>query len=242
MKHRSRFWAFFALLVLAGISVVSARSALSAPDKQPKFAAPELSTASGITYPINSGAAGVVVIAVNLDGAGKIKNTDVLRDVPSLTSPVLLSIQKWTFNPARLDGKGVDSIITVSVVFNPSDYRLAGTETPALGTELKTLSPKANGFLPPKTTTASWANYPLNSAAQGSVILDAHISHSGRVRHLAPVWGAYLVKTSVDAAKKWTFEPARFDGMPVSANAVIGYVYRPPNIAVPVAPFRPTHP
>ncbi len=234
-----RVWALSApvvALLVATVPVVFARS------QHGRFTSPSLSTAASITYPINSGAAGVVVVEVSLDGAGKIKNADVLRDVPSLTSPVLLSIQKWTFNPARLDGKGVDSTITVNVVFNPSDYRLAGTETPALGTELKTLSPDANGFLPPKTTTASWANYPLNSAAQGSVILDADISHSGRVKRLAPVWGAYLVKTSVDAARKWTFEPATFDGMPVSANTVIGYVYRPPNIAVPVAPFRPTRP
>ena len=199
-------------------------------------------TASDIVYPINSGAAGVVVVAVNLDDTGKIKNTDVLRDIPSLTSPVLLSVQKWTFKPAMLDGHGIDSTITVSVVFNPSDYRLAGTETPALGKEVMVLSPDPNGFLPPKTTTASWANYPLNSLAHGSAILDAEIDGSGHVKRATPVWAPFLAKTSIDAAEKWTFEPATFDGMPVTSNAVIGYVYRLPNIAVPVAPFRPSPP
>ncbi len=210
--------------------------------KHPRFTPPSLATAASITYPINSGAAGVVVVAVNLDDAGKIKNTDVLRDIPSLTSPVLLSVQEWTFHPAMLDGAGVDSTITVTIVFNPSDYRLAGTETPALGKEVMILSQDANGFLPPKTTTASWANYPLNSVAQGAVILEARVSRSGHVTHVTPVWAPFLAKPSIEAAEKWAFEPATFDGRSIDANAAIGYVYRPPNIAVPVAPFRPTQP
>ncbi len=61
-------------------------------------------------------------------------------------------------------------------------------------------------------------------------------------RYVTPVWAPFLAKTSIEAAEKWAFEPAAFDGKRVSANAVIGYVYRPPNIAAPVAPFRPTQP
>lgn len=141
-----------------------------------------------------------------------------------------------------LDGVGVDSTISVSVVFNPSDYRLAGSETPVLGKEAMILSADEKGFLPPKATTGSWANYPLNSVAQGAVILDANVSSGGHVKHVTPVWGPYLAKTSIEAAEKWTFEPATFDGMPVGADVVIGYVYRQPNIAVPVAPFRPSPP
>lgn len=236
MQRSSALCALAVTFLIATVPCAFGRS------KRPKFTPPSLATAAGIPYPINSGAAGVVVVAVNLDDAGKIKNTDVLRDIPSLTSPVLLSIQKWTFRPATLDGAGVDSTITVSVVFNPSDFRLAGTETPALGKEVMVLPQGTNGFLPPKTTNASWANYPWNSVAQGSVILDAHVSRNGHVEHVTPVWAPFLAKTSIEAAEKWAFEPATFDGSSIDANAVIGYVYRPPNIAVPVAPFRPTQP
>jgi Gram-negative bacterial TonB protein C-terminal len=231
-----------ALRALAVTLLIATAPCAFGRSKRPKFTPPSLATAASITYPINSGAAGVVVVAVNLDDAGKIKSTDVLRDIPSLTSPVLLSVQKWTFHPAMLDGAGVDSTITVSVVFNPSDFRLAGTETPALGKEVMVLPEGANGFLPPKTITASWANYPMNSVAQGAVILEAHISRSGHVERVTPVWAPFLAKTSTEAAEKWDFGPATFDGRSIDANAVIGYVYRPPNIAVPVAPFRPTAP
>lgn len=226
----------FALLVitLAVALVIATSPALLAQNKH--FAPPTLLTAADITYPINSGAAGVVVVAANLDSAGTVKGTDVLHDIPSLTAPVLLSVQNWTFKPALLDGKAVDSTIVVSVVFNPSDYRLTGAATPPLGKELKTLSPDANGFLPPKTNATSWAEYPLDSVAQGGVILNARIRRTGRVMHLRPVWGPFLTETSMDAAKRWTFEPATFNGTPIAADVVVGYVFRPPNIAAPVAP------
>jgi hypothetical protein len=236
MKRRSRFGAFPLLFVLAVVSIAATSPILLAQNQHPRFTAPELLTASDIAYPINSGAAGVVAIAVNLDSAGLVKETDVVRDIPSLTAPVLLSIQKWTFKPARLDGKRVDSTIIVSIAFNPSDYQLTGTGTPALGKELKILSPDAAGFLPPRTIDASWAVYPVNSVAQGTVILEARVNHAGRVTHVTPAWNPYLTRTSVSAAEKWTFEAAAFEGMPITATAIIGYVFRPPNTAARVAP------
>lgn len=242
MKHRSRFRPLAVVFVLVFVPILATNSALPAQEKHPKFTAPELATASDIVYPINSGAAGVVVVAVNLDATGAIKATQTLCDIPSLTSPVLLAIAKWTFKPATLDGKGIDSTMVVSIVFNPSDYRLTGSETPALGKELEVLSPDADGFLPPKTAGASWAEYPINSVAQGAVVLDVHVNHDGRVKRVTTVWGPFLAKTSSEAAKRWTFQPATLNGMPVGADVVIGYVYRPPNIAVPVAPYRPTQP
>jgi Gram-negative bacterial TonB protein C-terminal len=241
MRRHSHFRALPALIALAIGSVAATSAVLRAQNKH-EFTAPELLTASDIVYPINSGAAGVVIVAVQLDPAGAIQATDVLRDIPSLTAPVLLAIPKWTFKPARLEGKGIGSTIVVSVVFNPSDYRLTGAANPALGKELKTLSPDAHGFLPPKTTASSWAEYPINSVAQGAVVLNVRLSREGRVRNVTPVWGPFLVKTSTEAARGWTFEPATLDRMPVDAHVVIGYVYRPPNIAVPVAPYRPTPP
>jgi hypothetical protein len=78
--------------------------------------------------------------------------------------------------------------------------------------------------------------------AQGAVVLDVHVNRLGRVSRVTPVWGPALTKTSTEAAKRWTFDPATWNGVSVGTDAVIGYVYRPPNIAVPVAPYRPTQP
>jgi len=240
MKHSVRF----TLLAIAVFLALSARPSLSAQDqgKHPNFFPPELLTASDIVYPINSGAAGVVVVAVDLDGAGRIKSTDTVRDIPSLTSPILLAIPKWTFKPATLDGKGVDSTILVSVVFNPSDYRLTGSDTPALGKRMEAVPQDASGFLPPKTVSSSWAEYPIDSVAQGAVVLNVRVNREGRVTRVTAPWGPFLTKTSIQAVRRWTFEPAKLNGDPIGADVAIAYVYRPPNIAVPVRPYRPTPP
>lgn len=225
------------LVVLVLVLVIATAPSLFAQKKQPKFIPPDISTASDINYPPDSVASGIVVVAVGLNGAGKIKETDTLQDIPSLTAPVLVAINNnWTFKPATLNGQGVDSTIVVSIVFNPFDYRLGGAEAPALGQAVKVLSPDANGFLPPMVIAASWAQVPMNSVAQGAVILDARINSAGRVTHAVLVYRIpSLTTTSIKAAKKWTFKPATFDGKPIAANEVVGYVFRLANISNPVA-------
>ncbi len=143
---------------------------------------------------------------------------------------VLLAIKKdWTFKPATLDGKPADSTIIVNIVFNPFEYQLGGAATPALGKELKVLAPDANGFMPPMTISAAWAQYPPNSTAQGAVILDAHVSRTGHVTRAVDVYRIPSVTTpSINAAQNWQFKPATFHGSRIAANAVIGYVFRLP--------------
>ena len=223
-------------LLAALLLVLVAAPRICAQKKQPNFIPPEINTASDINYPINSVAGGVVVVAVNLDGAGKIKDTETLRDIPSLTAPVLLAITtNWTFKPATLDGKPADSTIVVSIVFNPFEYQFTGAATPALGKPLNDLAPDANGFMPPITISAAWAQYPPNSTAQGAVILDAHVSRTGHVTRAVDVYRIPSVTTpSINAALKWELKPATFHGSRISANAVIGYVFRLPNISSPV--------
>jgi hypothetical protein len=101
---------------------------------------------------------------------------------------------------------------------------------------LHVLSPDRAGFLPPRISGASWAAYPLNSVAQGSVILDARVNAAGRVTRIVPIWKAQaLTGAAIDAAKKCAFQPAALDGAPVAADTVIGYVFRAPVIGNRVA-------
>jgi len=231
MERPSAFAAIPALMLLM---LLIAAAPFPAQNKEPAFTPPEMATASDMVYPVDSVASGIVVVAVRLDAAGTIKGTDVLRDIPSLTSPVLLAIQDWTFKPAMLDNKGVDSTIVISLVFNPKDYLVGGTAAPVLGKELRVLSPDAAGFLPPKTISAPWAVYPADSVMQGAVILDVRVGPRGKVTDVTSVWKIQpLTDTAIDAAKNWTFSPATFHGTPVAANEVVGYVFRVTNLAKP---------
>ena len=212
------------------VLVIATAPALLAQKAQAKFTPPDINTASDINYSPNSFASGVVVVAVHLDSSGMIKGTEVLRDIPSLTAPVLLAINGWTFKPAMLNGSGVASTIVVSIVFNPFDYQLGSADPPDLGQAQETLQPDANGFLPAKIATASWAQSPAKSVAQGAVILDVRVGTTGHVTHTFLVNRIpSLTTTSMNAAKKWTFKPATLHGSHIAANAVVGYVYRLPN-------------
>lgn len=231
MRGFSAFRVFSTMVVIMAMA-----SPLAAQKTQPKFTPPDISTASDINYSPNSVASGVVVVAVHLDSAGMIKGTEVLRDIPSLTAPVLLAVNGWTFKPAMLSGNGVDSTIFVSIVFNPFYYQLGSADPPDLGQALEQVQPDANGFLPAKIATASWAQYPANSVAQGAVILDVRVGPTGRVTHTVLVNRIpSLTTTSMNAAKKWTFNPAMLHGAHIAANTVVGYVFRLPSTSGPVA-------
>jgi hypothetical protein len=77
-------------------------------------------TASDIPYPATIVAAGVVTLAVNLDGTGQIMNVQTLRDIPTVTTRATLALQNGTYAPASLNGKRVPSTLIVNIVFDPA--------------------------------------------------------------------------------------------------------------------------
>ena len=224
-------------LGLIALTLRIAGPAISAQSSGPKFTPPELTAAGDMNYPIDSVASGVVEVAIRLDGAGSITGTDVLRDIPSLTASVLLAIPHWTFQPATLNGKGIDSTVVASIVFNPKDYGVGGAKTPVPGKEFKVLTPDTSGFVPPKMITPAWAQFPPDSVVQGAVILDGQVSAEGRLTDVVTIWHIRsLTDTSIEAAKQWTFSPATLNGTRIAACEVIGYVFRVTNVAKPPAP------
>src|SRR5882762_10223535 len=92
---------------------------------QAPFRPAEVTSASDIPYPIQSIADGVVVLDVSLDGKGAIAGSTIVRDIPSLASPAISSIQSWKFSPASRQGKPEQSIMRVAVVFRPRSYLAA---------------------------------------------------------------------------------------------------------------------
>src|SRR6266478_6182815 len=77
-------------------------------------------------YSIQSNAGGDVVLDVSLEEEGAITKSSVMRDIPSLTSAATSSVQSWKFSPASRQGKPVQSLIRVAVVFRPRAYFAAG--------------------------------------------------------------------------------------------------------------------
>jgi hypothetical protein len=110
--------------VLPWICVLMVAAALGDAQQEVKqarrrFDPPSVVTATEAIYPLQSVASGTVVLEGSLDDAAKITDIRVVRGVASLTEPAERSVQEWTFQAAKLDGKPVSSKIVVAFSFVP---------------------------------------------------------------------------------------------------------------------------
>ena len=225
--------------------VLFAVTAFSSAQAMPKFVPPELTSlgevhthVGEIHYPIDTLASGVVSLLVSLDSSGHIEDIATLQDIPTLTAVSLTAVQNWTFSPASYDGKAIPSGILVNVVFNPSNFRV--TNGPAIHamTESARRSlaqlQQATQFSPPMIVNASFAEYPINSVAFGSVTTDVSLSAAGEETKVMIVRGLPSLDTNaVAAAKKWNFKPAIFQGAAVPSKVILVFVFRALNITSP---------
>jgi Gram-negative bacterial TonB protein C-terminal len=212
--------ALFASLAGGGARAVAPQGA--------RFHGPDLIGAANIPYPPNTIAVGIVSLLVSLDARAQVQNVQVLRDFPSLTGVVQNAVQSWKFAAAAMSGNSVPATISVSAVFNP--YNLGGTSFQSLSLDppLFTPAPAPGGpaFIPPQITSASFATYPANSVAWGTVVLDLTIDASGQVKKVRPVRRvASLTTVAESAVQTWTFTAATLDGQPVAANIIVAFVF-----------------
>jgi TonB family protein len=124
-----------------------------------------------IAYPINSRTTGIVTLDVSMDAKGAVQMVDVVRDVPTLTSAAESAVKSWKFKPALANGQAAAGTVRVHVVFNP--YNPGGVAMP--NAPLQPASSKggesSGEYQPADVKTASYATYPVNMVAGGTVIL-----------------------------------------------------------------------
>jgi Gram-negative bacterial TonB protein C-terminal len=153
---------------LTGFAILTAWSTRAS---GPQFVPPRIATASDIPYPLNTATPGIVTLLLNLDATGKVANVQVLRDVPPLTTAAQTAVQTWTFTSATRDGSPVPSTLSVNVVFKPFNPGGVAIEGLAVPLPQPTSAPEAAPFTPPQITSGSYAIYPVNSVASGTVVL-----------------------------------------------------------------------
>jgi len=118
---------------IAFVSMLLAANAYGQ-SKAPRYVAPDIVSEGDIAYPVNTTATGLVTLLLSLDNSARVTNTQVLRDIPTLTSAAQSAAQTWSFKPASFNGKPVASSIPVSVVFspfNPGDTETSGMSVAA---------------------------------------------------------------------------------------------------------------
>lgn len=74
-------------------------------------------TVSDIPFPATTVAAGVVTLAINLDGTGQITNVQTLRDIPTVTDQAMLAFTA-TFPPYPANGNGAGAVVLDATINN----------------------------------------------------------------------------------------------------------------------------
>ena len=219
-------------LLLASALVVGLAGPTPANHAQ-HFTPPDILTASDIPFPATTVASGVVTLAVNLDSTGQIMNIQTLRDIPTLTTQATITLQNWTYAPAKLNGKPVPSTLIVNIVFDPAF--LESNNIP-LGPPESFQPPnaKATPYTPPQLLTATFPPYPTNGLGSGAVVLDVTINSQGKIAHVAPVLDVPTLTAAAAAAlQNWSFSAAIYGNTPLTSKVVVAMVFRNPATALP---------
>ena len=191
-----------------------------------RFVPPDVVTAGDIAYPPNTTATGMVSLVVAVDETGRAAQVQVLQDFPPLTAAAQAGVGQWAFQAAHANGKSVVARLPVHVVFNP--YNPGGTAVTSGGPTVPAPVPSNQvNFMPPQVRMASYAFYPANTQAQGTVVLSVSVDQSGHVSKMKVVHGvAGLNEAAMEALKQWGFQPAMRNGETAAGRLCIAFVFQ----------------
>jgi TonB family protein len=199
---------------------------VSGQSSESKYHSAGISQAGNIAYPLNTQAPGFVTLDVSVDASGAVQNINVIRDVAPLTAAAQTAVNSWQFTGAALEGKHVSGVVRVDVAFNP--YNPSGVGLP--GETLQAPNGSASGkFVPAGLQKATYAQYPPDTVAGGTVVLKVAVGKSGKVHGVTTLQGTGVLATSATAAaKNWVFAPALYEGKPVGSEVVVVFVFATP--------------
>ena len=118
--------------------------------------------------------------------------------------------------------------MNVEVVFNPGNSLNQSMTVPPVA---PTPPPFPAGYLPAEVAVGSFASYPVNSVAVGTVVLDVTVSKDGTLKNVAVIRDVpSLTSGAMAAVKRWTINPATFNGKAIISKLVVAFVFRSPTM------------
>lgn len=191
-----------------------------------KIRLPDVASATEIAYPVNTTRTGMVALLLTIDASGSAQSTLVEQDVPPLTAAAQSGVQNWKFTAGSVHGKAAEMLLPVYIVFNP--YNPAGTAPVGGGLKApRAMSPTGGSAVPPQIRLASYAMYPENTVATGTVVLSVNINKWGHTMEIKIVHGVHpLTEAAVEVVKQWGFQPATLGGERVAGRISIAFVFQ----------------
>jgi TonB family protein len=200
---------------------------------QEQYKPPEVASARDVYVPYQVIVDGLFVLDVFLDADGTIQKVYALRDPGAMIGAADTSAHAWKFRPASEDGKMAPSRMTVSFLYRPPNYGNVGVVPP------KGFSPvlphdqseSAHGnYVPLGILSFAYPEYPVNSVASGSAVVQVTVDGAGDVKGVEFLHGMETFNEFVSAAlKQWRFQAATFNGKPITSTTVIAFAFQPPH-------------
>lgn len=126
---------------------------------------------------------------------------------------------------ARVLAPGLLLALTAACSSTPTHVATMATTRPLLSA-----TPPSPGFLPPIATRTVAPEYPYELRRAGvtdTVMVQCWVDDAGRVKDLrAPSSSHYqLNQSALTAVKRWTFQPAMREGMPVGTEVKVPVIF-----------------
>ncbi len=215
-------------------TIFAAAWALRSEAKKPaNFVPASVSKAGDIPYPASSLDAGVVTLSVYVEKTGQVLGVTILRDIPSVSGPAAAAVRSWTYTPATLDGKPVQSTLTINIEYDPG---FLGADTIPLPppSQVQPISKDDPPYFPAVLNTATFAPYPAKAKAQGAVVLNVTLDTNGNASQVVTLRDVPPLTASATAAlKNWNFSAATYDGNPIQSRTAVAFVFRSPSAPIP---------
>ena len=171
------------------------------------------------------------ILQVAVDETGRVGQMTPLRASPLPMDPLTPAVGGWRFQPALDQGRMVPSRVLVAAIFRPAQL----DNSPTLGT------PPVNRAAPsdeiPFPTATQTPPYPPQAIGEGVVLVEVLVGVDGRVQQLRlATGGGGFNQAALDAARRWSFRPARWNGRAVEAYAYLCLVSANPSWDVRPSP------
>ena len=176
-----------------------------------------------------------VVLDLCLNRKGGIQKVEVLRDPVSMAKIATSSMRTWKFRPASKEGEAVASEVPVVFVYRPANMSSIGLPHALEPINLKPAQTgqhcaKDADYVPAGIVAAAYPDYPVNSVAWGSVVIQVAIDTAGslmRTEVLHPM--PSFTQFALDALRRWRFQAATLDGQPVDSSIIVAFVFQTPS-------------
>jgi TonB family protein len=201
---------------------------------QQTYKPPEVASAGDVYVPYQVVVDGLFVLDVSLGDDGAIQKVDALRDPGAMLGAAKTSVRNWKFQPASEESRSAPSRMTVSFLYRPPTGGLASAVppkdfSPVLPPDQSESSEHRN-YVPVGVLSFAYPEYPVNSVASGSVVVQLTVDSSGEVKgvdflHRMEGFNSFVS----EALKKWRFQAATFNGKSITSKTVIAFAFQPPH-------------